>query len=430
MSKKISVIGAGLYGCLTAWKIKKKYPSYIVELIESSDHVISAFDPIKIGNKLYNNGFHGIELPRSQGLSNFLTSALNIKLKEKKNIKKILINGEIIDYLSSYFDYPNKVKSYYKKIPSGYLKNYKEAYEYISDDFRELLKKISQRYSSKISDVEHLLIPWFFPTEFDLLSIDEGAKFRTEVRTGRIRAKYAWPESMLFSDIQKPFLDSLHSLGVKMYFNSKVYFNESGVTILKESTDKIEKQDLNINDIVFYCMSPIALLKNLSQELLNNLLKTSRVLINVVVRVKFTKEANNFVEMLCANKNFFELSRISKTNYSNKIQNEENLQLEIFLEENWNRDLLKKKIIYFFNNVMFKYGYDLIEIIDLEQTRKVFFPSQTDLVKATSCIDLWSKKFPTFNILESFGPINMSKTWIYSDNNVNFIDELIKKNRL
>lgn len=425
--KKISVIGAGLYGCLTAWKIKKKYPSHIVELIKSSDHLISAFDPIKIGKKFYNNGFHGIELPRSQELSNFLTSALNIKLKEKKNIKKILINGEIIDYLSSYSNYPDKVKSHYKKIPSGYLKNYKEAYEYISDDFRELLKKISQRYSSEISDVEHLLIPWFFPTEFDLLSIDEGAKFRTNVRAGRIKAKYAWPESMLFSDIQKPFIDSLQSLGVKMYFNSKVFFNKAGVTILKESTDKIEKLDLKSDDIVFYCLSPIALLKNLSQELLNNLLKTSRLLIICVVRVKSSKEAKNFVEMLCANKNFFELSRISKTNYKNKIQNEENLQLEIFLEENWNKDLLKKKIRKFFDEVMRKHGYNLIEIIDLKETRKVFFPSKEDLVEAVRSINSWSKKFPTFKVLDAFGPINMSKTWIYSEDNINFVNKIIKK---
>jgi protoporphyrinogen oxidase len=88
---EVNIIGAGLNGCLSAWKIKKKFPNYIVNLIDSSDHVISAFDPIEIGKGFYNNGFHGIELPRSKKLSHFFESCLNINLLEKKNIKKLLI---------------------------------------------------------------------------------------------------------------------------------------------------------------------------------------------------------------------------------------------------------------------------------------------------------------------------------------------------
>ena len=87
---EVNIIGAGLNGCLSAWKIKKKFPNYIVNLIDSSDHVISAFDPIEIGKGFYNNGFHGIELPRSKKLSHFFESCLNINLLEKKILKNFL----------------------------------------------------------------------------------------------------------------------------------------------------------------------------------------------------------------------------------------------------------------------------------------------------------------------------------------------------
>ena len=81
---EINIIGAGLNGCLTAWKIKKKFPNYEINLIDSSDHIISAFDSITIGEGSYNNGFHAIEFPRSKNLCDFLISAHNVDLIEKK----------------------------------------------------------------------------------------------------------------------------------------------------------------------------------------------------------------------------------------------------------------------------------------------------------------------------------------------------------
>ena len=55
----------------------KKFPQLNVDLIDSSDHIISSADPIKIGDDFYNNGFHGIELPRANEIFNF--SAVNLR---------------------------------------------------------------------------------------------------------------------------------------------------------------------------------------------------------------------------------------------------------------------------------------------------------------------------------------------------------------
>ena len=51
---------------------------------------------IKINKFKLNNGFHGFEYPRAKYLVHFLNNNLNLKLKKKLNIRKLLINREII----------------------------------------------------------------------------------------------------------------------------------------------------------------------------------------------------------------------------------------------------------------------------------------------------------------------------------------------
>ena len=424
---EINIIGAGLNGCLTAWKIKKKFPNYDINLIDSSDHIISAFDSIKIGEGLYNNGFHGIEFPRSKNISDFFSSCLNINLVEKKNIKKLLINGEIVDYTSSLSEYPKTIRNYYNKVPTKALENFEEFYNYISDDFKSILKKISRRYSDKISDVQHLLLPWFFPTEYDILSDDEGNKFRTKVRSGKIESTYRWPESMLLSEIQKPFYDSLKSLGVNIYLNSKVVFEEFGATVSNPDFEGRLKKKLTTNDIVISCLSPIGILKSNSLDAYYDLTKCSKVLINSIIKVKSKSSLDDFTEILCADEQFFELSRISKPFLKKERKDEEYLQLEIFVEKDWFKDEMLKKINNYFLKNMKTHGYQLEEIIDIKETRRVFFPSNESLKAANDHVRSWSNKFPLCKILETFGPINMSKTWLYSEENIDFIEKNLKR---
>lgn len=421
---EINVIGAGLNGCLTAWKIKKKNPNYEINLIDSSDHIISAFDPIKIGDGFYNNGFHGIEFPRSKNLSNFLSSTLNINLVEKRNVKKLLINGTIVDYLSSISEYPESIKNYYNKVPYKALDNFKEFYNYISDDFKSTLKKISTRYSDQISDVQHLLVPWFFPKEFDILSDDEGDKFRTKVRSGKIKSTYRWPKSMLLSEIQKPFYDNLNSLGVNIYLNSRVIFDEFGATIENPDFEDRGKKKLTVNDVVISCLSPIGILKSISLEAYYDLTRCSKFLINGIIKVKSKSPFGDFTEILCADKQFFELSRISKPLFRAEKKDEEYFQLEMFADKNWSKDQILKKIEIFFSRTMEIQGYNLQEIVDIKETKRVFFPSKESIRVATNHVRSWSNKFPFYKILETFGPINMSKTWLYSEESKDFINTI------
>ena len=57
----------------------------------------------------------------------------------------------------------------------------------------------------------------------------------------------------------------------------------------------------------------------------------------------------------------------------------------------------------------------------------VFFPSNESLKAANDHVRSWSNKFPLYKILETFGPINMSKTWLYSEENIDFIEKNLKR---
>ena len=88
--------------------------------------------------------------------------------------------------------------------------------------------------------------------------------------------------------------------------------------------------------------------------------------------------------------------------------------------------MLKKINNYFLKN-MKTHGYQLEEIIDIKETRRVFFPSNESLKAANDHVRSWSNKFPLYKILETFGPINMSKTWLYSEENIDFIEKNLKR---
>ena len=63
MKKKISIVGASLYGCLLAYHMSKK--NYDVTIFEKKE-ILSGFNHISIKNYKLNNGFHGFEYPRTK----------------------------------------------------------------------------------------------------------------------------------------------------------------------------------------------------------------------------------------------------------------------------------------------------------------------------------------------------------------------------
>ena len=85
--KNIIILGSGLIGCLSAYKIAKKYPQKKIYLIDSSKKILNGFDSIKIKNHKVNNGYHGIDVNRNLNLYNFFkTGSINFKYDFELNV--------------------------------------------------------------------------------------------------------------------------------------------------------------------------------------------------------------------------------------------------------------------------------------------------------------------------------------------------------
>lgn len=415
MSKrKITIIGAGLYGCLTALKIKSKYKNYYVEIIDSKNDILESLKPVKIENLTINNGFHAIDLPRAQNFFNFLKKKIKINLHIKKQ-KKFIIIGD--DILEENFDLDNKEKKFKKYFLKSNIKtkNYFTLYKNLSSKLQKKMTVCSERYSNDIKNVYHLFIPWFLPKQYELKSSDEGEIFRSKIRNNYVKAYHGFPPKTIFYSIKHKIKKAIKENKINFIENTNVILN--GNNLYK---NKVEQSSKIRSDKIFLCNAPIFILKK-STKIFSDLTKNKRYLVNLILCINYS--FNYFSEILCLNTKFPELSRIS---YINKKNNQTYLQLEIFLKnpQNCNENFFRNRINKFILTLKTKKKLtkNKIKIIGFKITREIYGPYNNSNLKSEKFVKKVIKdrklnicgKFPIF-------PINISKTWIYSDENLKYL---------
>jgi hypothetical protein len=406
----IYIIGAGLYGCLTALKIKKDNPNMRVNIVDSANHVLSVFDSVSLAGMSINNGFHGIELPRADKLYAFLIKELGVKLNRVRNIKKILISGHLVEYADGLSEYPDAIRKYFKEEKSQF-RGCADVFNVATDEYLPVLEKVSHRYSDEVQNAIHLLAPWYFPSDFAIESDDEGDIFRNKVRAKLLNPEYAWPESGLFQELQMAFYNKLKEIGINLMLNHKVDISENGLCLKNPAG---EARALNVDkDYIFYCAPPLSVLKAASPKIYSQLTNDPRSVFNVLLKARKSDDAVEFTEILCCDENIPSLSRVSKPSLASELDTVY-IQLEIF-EKNESVTDQHVEVVAYLESVMKKIGYYNFKILESRKTRTVFFPSSRANNDALECVRGWAKKFSNVHLLEAFGPINMAKTWDYSD---------------
>jgi len=417
-NKSITIVGAGLYGCLTALKIKNEFKKIKINLVDENDDILNAFKNLSFQNFKINNGFHAIDLPRAKRLYFFLKNYLKIKFIEKKQKKFVIIDNIILEENFDINKVNYKIKKFFlaKNINT---KNYNTIKKNISNKLIKILKLCSLRYCSNFADVYHLFFPWFLPKQYKYINKeDEGEIFRLKIRKELISSSHAFPKNYLFNSLKKKFKQKLKEKKINLLCNSKIIFENNNLYL-----NEISQKKKIESDIIFLCNAPLYILRQ-SKHLMVDLTQNKRFLVNLILKVD--QNIDYFSEILCANKNFPELSRIS---FLKKDKFKTVLQLEIFLAK---KNLCNK---FFFNHRLKNFFFHLqnfkvtkYKIIDFKITRNVFFPSKKIVDQSRKYIDdivnLHKLKIKGYYPIL---PINMAKAWLYSEKNLNYINSLNKK---
>ena len=166
--KNIAVIGSGLLGCLTAYKLAKKFPKNQIFLIDSAKNILPSFKSVKINDLKFNNGFHALDIERSLDLYNFLKKDLKVKFKTIPTSRYLMINENIIKENQKISDYPINLKKLFLK-KNIITNDIKFLYKSLSKKLQLLILKVSKRYSDNLKDNLTHFIPWFLPSRpYDL----------------------------------------------------------------------------------------------------------------------------------------------------------------------------------------------------------------------------------------------------------------------
>jgi len=414
-TKVIHIIGGGLYGGLTAYMFAKYKPEYTIRLFENSSRLLSALDSIELGGFKLNNGFHGVELSRSNELFNFFKEILEIDFYKQFNHRGLVINGEILSFLDKKSEWPETLQNHIISDLDNSLSNNYDISKVVSCEYENLIREVSKRYTDNFDDVKGLFIPWFLPSDLVFESTDEGDIYRNKVRSGEIISEYGFPKSELFETIQSKFLELLESMNVDVVLNSKIKFTQTGVDYnnLEFSNEKPSK--------IFFCASPAIMIKDLDPSIYNDLLNNKKFLYNALLKIKSVdfELSKRFTEIIALDKKTPQIGRIS---FPKLIcgENEIFVQVELFIDPRIEIEELSSSLSKEMTRILSLKDRESIELIELKCTRTLYFPTynqkENAFRKLEEKLTEYESKVYVRNI---FGPINMAKTWLFAKENIN-----------
>lgn len=419
--KSIIIIGAGLTGCLTAYKIAKKYPQKKIYLIDASKKILGGFDAVNISNHRVNNGYHGIDVNRNIDLFKFLNKKIKISFKILKDNRKIIFNKLFLNDGTSLAEYPLKIKKLFKtkKIKN---KNPLKILNKLPNLYKNTFSLVSKRYSGDIKNDIRFFVPWFLPKEFELISKDEGDIFRKNVRNEKIKSNIAYPQNDLFEIFTKYFQKKFKKINnLKIILNTKILISEGEIFFIKKN----KKTILESENIIFCSNIPFFLKKVM--DMINDKQMNKKFLTLSLIKTK--KFKHDFTESIIADKSNINFLRISKKRQ--KSSNYFVLESIIKNPKDINRIINEKTIRSLFKSFSSEKNINL-KLLGTKITRSIFFPNKLFLKKI---FQKTKKEFKNFknknkniNFFTSFtfSPINMSKSWNESENFLNKINESIK----
>ena len=395
----INIIGGSIYGVLLSLALRKskKYHSYKITIFEKTSSILKSWNSIKLANKNINRGFFGIEIPRGKDFINLLgEDFIKSNFKKIHNYKLLLIDSEFIPYQYEIDDLPRK---YFSEM-NHFIKSNERFEDRLlisknsnNNEFFNMIRECSKRYSDIPSDSIHMFYPWFFPKK----SFSKNLSISSQ-KDHNTSSYYLIPKKGVFNDLIKNIEDLLEENNVNLMKNSDLDINNI----------RLEK---NHKERYIWASSSLPLLKkyNIRDDInLNNNVRYLGLLLFSIDSNKLNLWLNKFKykpsEIIVLNANFPYISRIS---FATHLESSKNyfLVVEVYCKEekllsNKEVEKLTKYLSYIFKSKL--------KFIDLCLLSKVFNPSLLSFKKADDSLKKIKDKLPFEVPFTYWWPINTS----------------------
>ena len=421
MKKKIYLIGLNLYSIFLALKIRSKGKYEDITIIEGSANFINAFKKIKIKNYTLNPGFHALENIRSTKLLNLLSK--EIKFKKISKTRGLLIGENLISHLDAYDKWPKNILSKFiikkKKVTLNPLKNIK----FLNKNY---LRYLTDNYFGKENNIKDTIsasYPWFFPTNYNILSNDEAALFNKKVREKKIKHSFVFPQKGHFSEISKALKVMLKNKNISVKLNKPVKFHKREGKVFFEGVKDLE----NLGDKKIICIPVKPLSDSIKNKISTPKLKPIKYFTGLIEIKNFIRsDLDKFCEIIVSSEFAFGLIRVSQYSDVFNIRNKKIYQIE-FIEHSKEQDVdlqIKRIITLLSKFIIFKDKKSTrnIKLVGYSWVRNIFRPDKKYIKKITSNTIKFFKDKDKENIIfprQITWPINSNKHLLYAEEDYN-----------
>ena len=415
MKRKIYLIGLNLYSVFMALQIRSKSKYSDITIIEGSGNFINAYKKVKIKNYILNPGFHALEDIRSKKLINLLSK--EIKFKKIFKTRGMLIGENLISHLDGFDKWPKNILSKFKikkkEVTLNPLKNIK----FLN---RNYLRYLTDNYfgeENNIKDTISSSYPWFFPTNYNILSNDEAALFNKKIRQKKIKHAFVFPQKGHFNEISKALRIILKKKKINIKLNKPIKFYKKGNEIFFDGIKGLEN---SINKKII-CIPVKPLNDSIENEIFSPKLTPIKYFTGLIEISNFIKsDLDKFCETIVSSEFAYGLLRVSQYSEIFNIKNKKIYQIEFIQHsKEKNIDLQIKRIINLLSNfISFKDKKNThnIKLIGYCWIRNIFRPNKSFINKITSnTVEFFKDKDNIIFPRQITWPINSNKHLLYAE---------------
>jgi len=403
MTKKVFIIGAGLCGVLTAIKCHEN--GYKVHIVERSSKILSSFSSVELSGFSVNPGFYAAEYPRAKEIIRLFQKVSNSDGIITPQERYLLVKDSLIKESWPIQKWPTFALD---SIPHS-KKTYRtidDCENNISPKYLNLLKKESHRYEPWYLHRNNIL-PWFLPYNIDIVSDDEGSKYRSQVRSGDIQEFIYQPSNGLFSSLAKDLENYIKDMGIELHLNINIDL-QSPIESLHQifNTDRISK--------LIFAAPCQALLTYSNPSLLKELGSSQFTRVICIGESSDSFIPQEMTQTLILSSIAPDLARISNiSSFDFNGIDPKRYLFEFQVSGRWDYD---DTYLRFQAKTLFRHMNSDLAIHHFSSIGSGFIPSLEWYEIAKNSVNQWiSQNKLSYNIEPYFGPINMAKAWMMSD---------------